>query len=322
MTKENTTSEGKKVHPGTMFILGLVTALFSIPVFIIVYQYVPAITLPIGENGFRIDHILVFVIIFVLLFLFIKRFRHFFVIITVIGLLIITVLDFSGAYPLKTLYHDYSSMLYGIGGHSIRDRFQAKNEVFSREQQLLDAIDYNDSTTINFARNIATDNFNEYTKLGGDRRWVQYFSIFKEIKTKWVYVFDPLDEEYFSKSSETIRLLQHNDKFKGDCDDYSIVTAGCIRAIGGEVRLVRTEVTMEDGRVIGHLYPEVKIGDEKDLESVTYLLKNILFEKEIGDNPIHYYVDPKGFVWLNFDYNDPYPGGRYQSDIRINEMSI
>lgn len=322
MTNDPTSKDIKKTHPGTIFILGLVTALFSIPIFIIVYQYVPAMTIPIGENGFRVDHILVFLVIFVLLFLFIKRFRNFFIAITIIGLLVITVLDFSGAYPLKTLYHDYSSLLYGIGGHNIREKFQERNESFSRESALIEAIDYNNPITVNYARNIATDNFQEFSKLGGDRRWVQYFSIFKEIKTKWIYVFDPLDEEYFSKTSETIELLKHNDKFKGDCDDYSIVTAGCIRAIGGEVRLVRTEVTMDDGRVIGHLYPEVKIGDEKDLENVTYLLKNMLFPKEIGDRPIHYYVDPKGFVWLNFDYNDPFPGGRYQSDLRLNEMGI
>ena len=47
-----------------------------------------------------------------------------------------------------------------------------------------------------------------------------------------------------------------------------------------------------------------------------------LFVEETKDKTIHYYQDPKGFVWLNFDYNDAYPGNRYQSDIRESEIEI
>ena len=175
---------------------------------------------------------------------------------------------------------------------------------------------------MDFSIYIATKHFQEFATLSNDKRWVQYFSIFKEIKSNWIYVYDPLEEEYFSNASNTIELLRFNGKFKGDCDDYSILMAACVRAVGGEVRLIRTEVMQPDGSTIGHLYPEVKIGDKKELESVAYLLKSVLFPKEIKDNPIRYYHDPKGFIWLNFDYNDNYPGGRYQSDVRISEMKV
>ena len=96
---------------------------------------------------------------------------------------------------------------------------------------------------------------------------IQFFSVFKEVKRRWVYVFDPSGEDYYSQASETIGHLAFNDLFKGDCDDYSIMIASCIRAIGGEVQLVRTTTIRADGTSIGHLYPEVKIGDKKDLDS-------------------------------------------------------
>jgi hypothetical protein len=45
--------------------------------------------------------------------------------------------------------------------------------------------------------------------------------------------------------------------------------AASVRAIGG--RLIHTK---------GHIYPEILIGTLNDLETVNYLIKNVLFEKE------------------------------------------
>ena len=97
--------------------------------------------------------------------------------------------------------------------------------------------------------------------------------------------------------------------------------AAAIKSIGGEVRLVRTSL-VQNGQTIGHMYPEVKIGDEKDLEMVVYLLKNVFFVEEAKGKSIFYYEDSKGFIWLNFDYTDNYPGGKYMSPIRESEIII
>ncbi len=85
--------------------------------------------------------------------------------------------------------------------------------------------------------------------------------------------------------------------------------------------MVRT-VVEQNGTEIGHMYPEVKFGNTKDLETVVYLIKNIYFPKESNEKSIFYYQDSKGFIWLNFDYNDKYPGGRYQSEIRESEIIV
>lgn len=313
--------ERKNIEPFSLLVIGLLSFIFTFPLFFLIDQFVPSVLLPFGD-GIRIDQIILYLLLFVVLFLIIRKFKTLFISLSVIGLATLTVLNFVGVYPLNAVYSDYQNLLYNLHKNSLEINFLSKNKNFIREENLRDAINYNDEAVLDFSRNIATKHFQEFATLSNDKRWVQYFSIFKEIKSNWIYVYDPLEEEYFSNASNTIELLRFNGKFKGDCDDYSILMAACIRAVGGEVRLIRTEVMQPDGSTIGHLYPEVKIGDKKELESVAYLLKSVLFPKEIKDNPIRYYHDPKGFIWLNFDYNDNYPGGRYQSDVRISEMKV
>lgn len=313
--------EKKKIEPFTLLVVGLLSFIFTFPLFFIIDQFVPSVLLPFGD-GVRIDQVVLYILLFIVLFLVIRKFKTFFIALSVLGLVTLTVFNFTGIYPLNTVYSNYQNLLYNLHKNSLEINFLSKNKNFLREESLRSAINYNDESVLDFSRNIATKHFQEFGSLSNDKRWIQYFSIFKEIKSNWIYVFDPLEEEYFSNASNTIELFRFNGKFKGDCDDYSILIAACIRAVGGEVRLIRTEVLQPDGSTIGHLYPEVKIGDKKDVENVAYLLKNVLFAKEIKDNPIRYYHDPKGFIWLNFDYNDNYPGGRYQSDVRISEMKV
>lgn len=308
-------------YTALLFVL-IMTFVLSFPLYILSYKYMPSIILPIGEDGFRIDDIILFTVIAILLFFFIKIFRKIFVIISLIGFLVFITLNFSGVYTLENLYRDYNKILYDLGNESLEKSFFYRNEQFTKEEELRKAINYNNPVVVQFARNKATTNFQEYRDLVRDKRVLQYFSIFKEIRSRWVYVFDPLGEDFYSPASETIKQMEYNDLFKGDCDDYSILMAAAIRAVGGEVKLVRTNVLQADGSTIGHLYPEVKVGDKKDFDNIAYLIKSVLFPNEVQNRPIRYFQDPKGYIWLNFDYNDQYPGGRYQSDIRVSETKI
>lgn len=316
--------EIKKYRVDAMNVLfvGIITVVLSFPLFLLLYRYMPSMVLPLGEDGFRIDHILLFLVLFFILFFIIKRFQIVFIGFSIFALVTVTILNFAGVYTLENLYSDYNKILYNLGDDSLEKRFFMRNESFSKEEELRAAINFNDPIVVQFARNMATTNFVEYKGLISDTRVLQYFSIFKEIKSRWVYVYDPMGEDFYSSASENILSLAHNDRFKGDCDDYSIMIAACIRAIGGEVRLVRTRVTQRNGTSIGHMYPEVKVGDKKDLENIAHVIKTVLFPTEAGNSPIRYYQDAKGDVWLNFDYNDDFPGGRYQSDERISQMEI
>ena len=302
--------------------VGIITVVLSFPLFLLLYRYMPSLVLPLGDDGFRIDHILLFLVLFFILFFVIKRFQVLFIGVSIVALVTVTILNFAGIYTLENLYSDYNKILYNLGDDSLEKRFFMRNESFSKEEELRAAINFNDPIVVQFARNMATTNFVEYKGLISDTRVLQYFSIFKEVKSRWVYVYDPMGEDFYSSASENIINLAHNDRFKGDCDDYSIMIAACIRAIGGEVRLVRTRVMQRNGTSIGHMYPEVKVGDKKELENIAHVIKTVLFPMESGSSPIRYFQDAKGEVWLNFDYNDDFPGGRYQSDERISQMEI
>lgn len=293
---------------------------FTLPLFMLIYPLVPIIDLQLG--ALRLDQLLLFATLFFLLYFLIYRLKQYYryVFLSLLGA--IALAHFTGVYKVQRFSSDYQSLLVNLEKVSESSQFVNKEEPFTREELLRDAIDYNNPELIDFARNIATKHFLDYKALSKDSRWLQYFSVFKEIESKWIYMYDPLDEEFFSKASATAKQLQFNDKLKGDCDDYSIIIAACIRAIGGEVRLIRTNVVLDDGRKVGHLYPEVKIGDKKDLENIAYLLRNLLFPKQIKNRPLHYFIDNKGMVWLNFDYNDHFPGGRYQSNIRVSELKV
>lgn len=298
-------------------LIGLIAAVLTLPPFLVVYHYVQ----PISIASFRIDHILTFLLLFLLIFLIVKRLRLLFYVIMLLGLVAITFSTIFGGYSVMSLYHDYKALLFSLQNNPVEFSFSKKNKEFTNEDRLRMAIDYKQKDVRAFALNIAVAHFEEYVS-AANRKVIQSFSVFREIRKRWVYVHDPAFEDYYAQASETVKLLNFDNRFKGDCDDYSILMAACIKAIGGEVRLVRTEVLREDGSTVGHIYPEVYIGDEKDLEKVTYLIKEELFPLEAKGKPIYYHQDDEGRIWLNFDYNDFYPGGKYQSAIRESQIDI
>ena len=305
-----------------ILVLGAVATVLTMPLFIFLYKFMPKMQFYVGESLIKLDYIILFLSLFFLTYYLLRKFRVFVVGVVVTGAVLMTITNFSGYYTLGNLKEDYTQFLFELSGNSFEQSFVQGQGEFKKENELRAAIDYTNPDLRNYAASVAVKHFNGRRHLSNNRMWVQFFSVFKEIYTQWKYVNDPANEDYYSKASETLKQLQYDEYFKGDCDDYSIMMAACIKAIGGEVRLVRTSVTQSDGTVIGHLYPEVKFGNEDDLETIVYLIKNVFFTEESKGKAINYYLDSKGLIWLNFDYNDQYPGGKYQSDIRDSEIII
>lgn len=164
---------------------------------------------------------------------------------------------------------------------------------FKGAEELRNAMDYREPEVRSFAVRAATTWFREEAE-EGDRTLIQSFSVFKVINSAWVYVSDPMDEEYFAKASESMQLLA------GDCDDHAVLMAACIRAIGGKVRLVRTT---------GHIYPEMNVGDQQGLQRAVFLIRNVLFQDKARYADLYYHIDANGDCWINLDYTRHYPGG-------------
>ncbi len=309
--------KGSKNKGGSVILLGIVSAILTMPLFFLLYKYIPALEIA----KIRIDHIILFLAIFFVTYYLLKKMRMVVYIVLVGGLVVLTITNFSGFYTIDNLYHDYSQFLYDLSENSLRQNFENHETHFKKEKELREAINYKDPVVRDYAASTAVKHFQDNAHLSKNRKWVQFFSVFKEVYSQWKYVYDPINEDYYSDAVNTIKQLEVDGFFKGDCDDYSIMMAAAIKSIGGEVKLVRT-VVVQNGVEIGHMYPEVKFDDSKDLEMVVYLIKNVYFQEESKGKSIFYYQDSKGFFWLNFDYNDSYPGGKYMSDVRESEILI
>lgn len=275
-------------------LLALLCAVVSLMVFILLYEKMPVL----GWN-FQWERGIILFLLFILSFFLVKKLKWVFVmvILTIAGWL---GYDFYfGKQDLLAFYNQSRNIFNDMAGYKDKASFvYTSYEVFYRDRQLVDAIDHTSPAVRNFAVEAANEYFRKEQKSRTDypRILVQSFAVFKKINSGWNYVSDPDGEEYFAKASESTSLMA------GDCDDYSILMAAAIKSIGGRVRLTFVK---------GHIYPELFIGSEQELQAITPLLTEKLFPKETKNKQLNYYKDAKGNAWINLDYTANYPGGSY-----------
>ena len=218
---------------------------------------------------------------------------------TIIGVTLITLSITSavGKYSFVDVAIDYRSILNN--GWSF---FQ---HPFPKYRQFIKATRVT-PTVRQYSLKAATKNLSKQQK-GAGWQYVQYFSVYKEIVSKWKYVNDPVNREYIAPAEESLAT------FCGDCDDYSVLMAACITSVGGTVRLVRTKT---------HVYPELKIESKEDYELVKSLIRKQLFTKVSKKKDIYCHVDSYGDIWINLDYTDHYPGAIFMSDEILSVLVI
>jgi len=135
----------------------------------------------------------------------------------------------------------------------------------------------------------------------------QVAAVWSHVRGQWRYVNDPQGSEYFAHASETI-----DNDFVGDCDDFAIVVASMITAIGGRTRLV-----MMNGPEGGHAYPEVCLDAEaEDVRARLDTHYRALRDPELRQrvNGIHFRPASDCQLWLNLDWNAGVPGGPYEPE--------
>ncbi|RCW35238.1 hypothetical protein [Marinilabilia salmonicolor] len=87
----------------------------------------------------------------------------------------------------------------------------------------------------------------------------------------------------------------------GDCEDYSIMMAACIKAVGGKTRIVWGKE---------HAFPILLVASDKHeynlkVKPLLNLLFTDIYEEDFG------VVQNEERIWLNFDYTKSYPGGPF-----------
>jgi hypothetical protein len=121
----------------------------------------------------------------------------------------------------------------------------------------------------------------------------------------WTYINDPLNSDetfwdYLSSASDSI-----NDGLKGDCDDFAILNAALVEAIGGNSRVVYA--ANANG---AHMYAEAQFPLGMNVTPVIQARYNL-------SAPTIVYTHPGN--WLNLDWFDypattTHPGGKFYDD--------
>lgn len=279
-------------------VLYLVALLLTLPLFLIVHPHVPRLILPIGQ-GWRLDTIITFGVVLFAFIILVRRFQLAVFTALVLGVAVLTITGFMGRYGFRDVYRDYAQFLRSLRSNTEPMPLMFENAPFEHAEVLRSRIDHTSPAVRSFAVRAATMWFDDVQVEDQDLELVQAFSIFKVINSRWKYVSDVKGGEYFATASESAALLA------GDCDDHAILMAACIKAIGGEVRLVRTS---------GHIYPELKVGDAAAMDRAARLVREKLFPDQARHATLFYHTDAQGQRWINMDYTRHYPGGEVMDE--------
>lgn len=288
-------------------IVYLVAVLLTLPLYIIIYPFVPELVLPIGE-GIRVEHFITFACVLVAFIVLVRKFQTLVYVGLLAGLVAITLTSIAGRYSFGDLYKDYADLLASLRDTAPTAPLAARKLApFHDADKLKTILRDTDGSVRREAVRMATANFTSVKVAADEFTLVQSFSLFKEINSKWRYVSDVKGGEYFATPAESLELMA------GDCDDHALLMAACITAIGGKVRLVRTE---------GHVYPELLIGTSGQMDRAGYLIRKQLFATEVGDAPLYHHTDPDGRHWINLDYTRNYPGGELMNERIVGILDV
>ncbi len=158
--------------------------------------------------------------------------------------------------------------------------------------RVVEACDFENPLTRGFAMDAA--------RVGGAYSIEQVCNIFDAVnKPRWTYFSDPYSNplgEHIAAASESIAL-----GLRGDCDDFAVVLAATIRAIGGAARVAL--VYSPDGG--GHAYAELYVGPSEAASSAA--MAYIYSRYRIRGN-VYFDTDGVGSIWLPLDWAASYPG--------------
>jgi hypothetical protein len=277
-------------------LVGFLAVILSVPLFFIAHRHAPHFDLP-----YQLDRVVLFAIILLLLLLILRIFKTLITFGFIALLAWLTYGTFNNRYGFENLYNDALAYFYSFKNDANPEKLNitGNKEAVPHQQELLNAMDFNNPVVRNFAVAATNEFFREEQDQNFDSRTqIQCFAVFKKINSRWNYVDDPQGQEYFAKASESAKLLA------GDCDDHAVLMASAVKVIGGRPRLVHTTA---------HIYPELFIGTKNDLERLNYLIKQKLFPAESKGHELHYHEDKDG-IWLNLDYTQHYPGGDFMAE--------
>lgn len=290
-------------NPWANGIILVLNILIAIPLFILLHQNIVDPQWP-----WHLDRVLICLGLVLIIQLILRLFKPILFPILIFYLLIFSWASLFGGYGFSQVSQEYRLMIYNMMQSSTpQDIIINKLLPFPNKNLITKAVEYDKPQVRNFALLTTTKHFTKTPSFSKNRQLIQSFAIFKEIRTRWNYVNDPKGREYIATASES---LEH---FSGDCEDYSVLMAASLKAIGASVRLIHTK---------GHMYPELLIKNTQELEAAIYLIKEELFKNQSHNKELFYHLDDRGQIWLNLDYTATYPGGPFMSEEILGQLTI
>ncbi|VVB72467.1 PKD domain protein [uncultured archaeon] len=187
------------------------------------------------------------------------------------------------------------------------------SSVSQGNHKTVDSIKEEINAKLNMGNQVVRDEGLRLTgRRSGAQRIDQICSIYDDLVGNWTYISDWRGSEIFQYSNYTLEMGKTVGSLgKGDCDDFAILMASLIDAIGGTPRVI-----LAYGPEGGHAYAEVYLGkkgsQDKDLSRILEWLRS---EYQVKD--IYCHTDPKsGDIWLNLDWwkdsnGATHPGGPF-----------
>jgi len=136
----------------------------------------------------------------------------------------------------------------------------------------------------------------------------QVGAIYNSLVQGWSYLSDPNSQESYKSASLTLEDgIRAGVVGAGDCDDFAILMASLIDALGGSARIIKAQ-DLEVVETSRHAYAELYLG-RRDDPQLKALQEWIL--DEYGISSIPGIINDSEGVWLNLDYNSSYIGGPF-----------
>ena len=188
-------------------------------------------------------------------------------------------------------------IVYNLSEHNrgFFDWIKACN-ISGKNRRLVEACDYTNNIVRNRAVHIAGST-------PGSLNIGQLCDLFDYCISNWSYVNDAQKGEAIELASNTLQ-----NGLNGDCDDFAVLMASMVMAVGGEARISYVYKGNH-----GHAFAEVNIGstDVKDVESYVSTRYSRIYKGNTW-----YRTDDYGNHWLNLDWWERHPGGRYYESDR------
>ena len=181
--------------PWDTVIIFMLNILIAVPVFLIAHQNLIELNWP-----YNLDRILLFILILAVIQLILQSLKT--IIILCIFFYLITLLYGTafGDYGFDRVFEDYRYMIYSMSENpKPQDLIISKLLPFPNKSKIIDAVDFTNPKVRNFALMATTKHFEQDVKQHpSDRKLIQCFAVFAEIKKRWNYVNDPQGREYIA----------------------------------------------------------------------------------------------------------------------------